>query len=151
MTSSESIPLKACFYHRALLTEKWNRWYLVNPRDVYLHPISFKNLPKSFTQLLCTIWVLLLITRDYVPFFITIAEKHCGVTSQLRPEHLTAYPDGFKRKKEKKKKGQRGSNDNKIIFWGIICDTWSGTSEANCSFYWNRKIRRGSSHFSRLD
>lgn len=104
MTSSESIPLKACFYHRALLTEKWNRWYLVNPRDVYLHPISFKNLPKSFTQLLCTIWVLLLITRDYVPFFITIAEKHCGVTSQLRPEHLTAYPDGFKRKKEKKKK-----------------------------------------------
>lgn len=104
MTSSESIPLKACFYHRALLTEKWNRWYLVNPRDVYLHPISFKNLLKSFTQLLCTIWVLLLITRDYVPFFITIAEKHCGVTSQLRPEHLTAYPDGFKRKKEKKKK-----------------------------------------------
>lgn len=103
MTSSESIPLKAHFYHRALLTEKWNRWYLVNPRDVYLHPISFKNLPKSFTQLLCTIWVLLLITRDYVPFFITIAEKHCGVTSQLRPEHLTAYPDGFKRKKEKKK------------------------------------------------
>lgn len=103
MTSSESIPLKAHFYHRALLTEKWNRWYLVNPRDVYLHPISFKNLLKSFTQLLCTIWVLLLITRDYVPFFITIAEKHCGVTSQLRPEHLTAYPDGFKRKKEKKK------------------------------------------------
>lgn len=104
MTSSESIPLKVHFYHRALLIEKWNRWYLVNPRDVYLHPISFKNLPKSFTQLLCTIWVLLLITRDYVPFFITIAEKHCGVTSQLRPEHLTAYPDGFKRKKEKKKK-----------------------------------------------
>lgn len=103
MTSSESIPLKVHFYHRALLIEKWNRWYLVNPRDVYLHPISFKNLPKSFTQLLCTIWVLLLITRDYVPFFITIAEKHCGVTSQLRPEHLTAYPDGFKRKKEKKK------------------------------------------------
>lgn len=103
MTSSESIPLKVHFYHRALLIEKWNRWYLVNPRDVYLHPISFKNLLKSFTQLLCTIWVLLLITRDYVPFFITIAEKHCGVTSQLRPEHLTAYPDGFKRKKEKKK------------------------------------------------
>lgn len=47
--------------------------------------------------------MLLLITRDYVPFFIIIAEKHCGVTSQLRPEHLTAYPDGFKRKKRKKK------------------------------------------------